>query len=298
MSEITKTSKICKICNIDKDLSEFYFHRGECKACHNQKRRVDKTLLGSKTCIKCNEEKDIKRFRPFRNVCYDCSNEKRKRYMKEYYEQNKKEWKEKERLRNEKKLRLQDKEEKSKECKECSEVKSVKEFRLNRNLCKECEKKWNREWILNKKQNDPIFKFILICRNRIIQEIKKENKTQSTIKYLGEDVDIIKKWFEFCFSYEFTWNNHGSVWHIDHVIPVSRFNLQTEDNVITCFNWKNLSPLLAKENLTKSNNIVLTQIQEHIEKLREFTSKYYMDKKDEVETYITNIFLPYLTNDQ
>ncbi len=298
MSEITKISKICKICNIDKDLSEFYFHRGECKVCHNKKRRVDKTLVGSKTCIKCNEEKDIKRFRPARSVCYDCSNEKRKGYMKEYYEQNKKEWKEKERLRNERKLRLQDEEEKSKECKECSEVKSVKEFRLNRNLCKECEKKWNREWVLDKRHTDPIFKFISNCRTRLIQTIKKENKYQGTNRYLGENIELIKLWFEFNFSDNMNWENQGSVWHIDHVIPVSRFNLQTEDDVITCFNWKNLSPLLAKENLTKSNNIVLTQIQEHIETLREFTSKYHIDKKDEIETYIINIFLPYLTNDQ
>jgi hypothetical protein len=297
MSESTKTSKVCKICNIDKDLSEFYFHKGECKVCHNKKRRVNKTLEGTKMCVKCNEEKDIKRFRPVRNVCYDCSNQKQKEYMKEYYEQNKKEWKEKERLRNERKLKLQDEEEKNQECKDCKEQKNIKDFRLNRNRCKECEKKYNREWILHKKRNDPIFKFVSNCRNRLISAIGK-NKKQSTTEYLGEDLDLIKKWFELCFTNDMTWENHGSCWHIDHVIPVSRFNLQTENDVIKCFNWKNLSPLTKKENLTKSNNIIQHQVEQHIEKLRQFTYKYYNNKTKEVETYITNIFLPYLTNDQ
>lgn len=288
------SSKKCKICEEEKNISEFYNQRRECKSCMNKKRRSDKDLSGTKICVRCDIEKDIQRFRPTRNVCKDCINEDRKIYMKDYYENNKKEWKEKERKRNKKKIEELD-ETKQKECQECKENKSVTDFRLNRNTCKDCERKVNREWVLDKRHTDPIYKFISNCRTRLIQVLKKENKSQSTLEYLGQDINIIKDWIEFCFLDNMSWNNQGMEWHIDHVIPVSQFNLETEDDVIRCFNWKNLSPLTKKENLTKSNNIILSQIQKHIEKLRIFISKYYIDKYNDVEEYISNVFLPYLT---
>lgn len=292
------SSKTCKNCEEEKNISEFYNQRGECKFCMNKKRKVNKELSGTKKCIECDQEKDIQRFRPLRNVCKDCNNEKRKIYMKDYYEKNKKEWKEKERTRNEKLTKLQEEEQKIKECRDCKKNKLTSEFRLNRKRCKDCERKENREWVLDKRHTDPIYKFISNCRTRLVQAVRKENKKQSTIEYLGEDIDFIKEWIIFNFSDSMTWENQGSFWHIDHVIPVSRFNLETEDDVIRCFNWKNLSPLTKKENLTKSSNIIISQIKEHISNLRLFVSKYYKNKHTEVEEYITNIFSPYLTNDQ
>jgi hypothetical protein len=213
--------------------------------------------------------------------------------MKEYYAKNKKEWKEKEHTRNQKKMEELD-ENKQKECRECQEQKSIVDFRMNRNICKECERKVNREYMLDKRHNEPIFKMISLCRVRLIQAIGKQNKKQETTSYLGENINTIKDWLEFCFEDAMTWDNQGSFWHIDHVIPVSRFNLKNEEDVIRCFNWKNLSPLTKKENLTKSHNIIPSQIQEHINKLRLFVSTYNTDKHNEIEEYISNVFLPYL----
>lgn len=286
-------TKICKTCNEEKDISLFYYQKRECKSCNNKKRRVNKELTGTKTCVRCGEERDIKRFRPTRNVCNDCLYDDRKTYMKDYYEKNKKEWKEKEHLRNKKKIEELD-ESKTKECRDCKENKSIIEFRLNRNRCKDCERKFNREYVLDRRHNDPICKIIYNCRNRLLSAIGKQNKKQETVSYLGEDINNIKKWLEFCFVDTMTWDNQGSFWHIDHVIPVSRFNLKNEEDVIRCFNWKNLSPLTKKENLTKSNNILPSQIQEHINKLRLFISTYDTNKHNEVEEYISNVFLPYL----
>ena len=289
------SSKNCKVCNEEKNISEFYSQRRECKSCMNKKRRKNIELCGTKICVRCEEEKDIQRFRPTRNVCKDCTNQDRKTYMKGYYEENKKEWKDKERQRNQKKIEELD-DNKTKECKDCKEDKTVKEFRLNRNRCLDCERKVNRDYVLDKRQNDPVYKFMSNCRTRLIQVIKKEYKMLNTIEYLGQNIDFIKKWIEFCFSNDMNWDNQGSFWHIDHVVPVSRFNLETEEDVIKCFNWKNLTPLTAKENLTKSSNIIPLQIQEHVKKLRLFISTYDTDKQNDVEEYISNVFLPHLTN--
>jgi len=288
------TSKICKTCKEEKDISNFHYQKRECKSCNNKKRRVNKELIGTKICVRCGEERDIKRFRPTRNVCHDCIYDERKKYMKDYYEKNKKEWKEKEHLRNRKKMEELD-ESKQKECIDCKENKSIIDFRLNRNRCKDCERKFNREWVLDKRHNDPIFKFISNYRTRLIQALKKDNKVQHTNDYLGDNIVIIKSWLDFCFDDTMSWDNQGSCWHVDHVIPVSRFELYTENDVIKCFNWKNLSPLTAKENLTKSNNVIPSQVKEHIDKLRLFVSTYYIDKYNEVEEYISDVFLPFLT---
>lgn len=46
---------------------------------------------------------------------------------------------------------------------------------------------------------------------------------------------------------------------------------------------------------TKKDNVIPSQVEEHISKLRLFISKYYIDKYNEVEEYISDVFLPFLT---
>jgi hypothetical protein len=49
--------------------------------------------------------------------------------------------------------------------------------------------------------------------------------------------------------------NHGKEWHIDHVIPISKFDLNNQEEQILAFNWRNTMPLSCKENLSKNNKI-------------------------------------------
>ena len=51
-----------------------------------------------------------------------------------------------------------------------------------------------------------------------------------------------------------SWKNHGyRGWHIDHIVPISKFNLLDEAQVLKANNYKNLQPLWAKENMFKSD---------------------------------------------
>ncbi len=41
--------------------------------------------------------------------------------------------------------------------------------------------------------------------------------------------------------------------HIDHIKPVSKFNLDDEDEFLDCCHYSNLQPLLSTTNLEKHN---------------------------------------------
>jgi len=54
------------------------------------------------------------------------------------------------------------------------------------------------------------------------------------------------------------WNEKNEVkmnWdniHIDHIKPVTAFNLDDENEFLDCCHYTNMQPLLAKDNLSKS----------------------------------------------
>jgi 5-methylcytosine-specific restriction endonuclease McrA len=54
------------------------------------------------------------------------------------------------------------------------------------------------------------------------------------------------------------WDNYGKYWHIDHIIPVSFFEIRdrNDPNIKQCWSLQNLRPLSAKENLQKSGKIL------------------------------------------
>ena len=50
------------------------------------------------------------------------------------------------------------------------------------------------------------------------------------------------------------WDNHGE-WHIDHIKPISSFNLNNIDELKICWSLDNLNPLWAIDNLRKGANV-------------------------------------------
>lgn len=287
IEENKDNTKLCVECNEEKKL-ELFSARSltKCKDCINKKTRVSNVIstLDDKLCNKCNQNKPITRFRPNRNICKDCVNNRQREIFKDYYKDNKKNLKLKEKERNEKKIENMD-EKTLKCCKVCLKDKSIIDFRLNRNTCKDCERDINKNFSKEKKLKCPIYKLICLTRVRIIQTLKKENKTKNTIEYLGTTSEIFKSWIEFNFEENMNFENHGKYWHVDHVIPVSKFNINKEEDVLKCFNWINLSPLTKIDNLTKSNNIEKEQILTHIKKLKEFNSLNNNIFNREIEEY-------------
>jgi hypothetical protein len=111
------------------------------------------------------------------------------------------------------------------------------------------------EYFKMKRKTDPKYKLSAYFRIAIKDSIKSGQK-RGLLKVLGYTMDDLKKHLEKQFEPWMSWENHGE-WHIDHKIPVSAFNYETVDDIDfkKCWALKNLRPLKAFDNLSKSNKL-------------------------------------------
>lgn len=107
----------------------------------------------------------------------------------------------------------------------------------------------------NKKvKNDPLYKLRLRISTDICNRLKKclASKKTQTIEYLGCPFDQYKTYLESLFTPEMSWENWGSIWEIDHIIPVSSFDLTQEENIYKAFNHQNTQPLFKTTEIAES----------------------------------------------
>jgi len=111
------------------------------------------------------------------------------------------------------------------------------------------------ERISQRRRNDINFKMTRNLRTRFHSFVSTKGK--KTFNVLGMPCDTFLSWIEFQFVDGMTWDNYGDIWHLDHILPVSKFDLTNEIDQRVCFNWTNFQPLYAQDNLSKSNSIYL-----------------------------------------
>lgn len=80
--------------------------------------------------------------------------------------------------------------------------------------------------------------------------------TKSWESLVGYTKDKLKKHIEKKFLKGMSWDN-TSLWHIDHIIPISAFNFEIPEDIDfkRCFALKNLRPLWAKDNMIKNDKL-------------------------------------------
>jgi hypothetical protein len=84
--------------------------------------------------------------------------------------------------------------------------------------------------------------------NRILHH-SNIKKTKSSVEYLGCDALYFKEFIEKKMVEGMTWNNI----HLDHIKPVSKFDLNNHDDFLDCCHYTNFQPLYVVDNLEKSN---------------------------------------------
>jgi hypothetical protein len=195
--------------------------------------------MQTKICSKCKEEKEFcefynnkDRFDGKRPECKVCSNKQSSLYNQ----------KNKEKVDKIKQKYVDNNKEK---------VKKSKKDWFNKNP------NYQNEWVVNKYNNDPLFRLINIMRARTRGFFETNNitKTNKTFDIVGCSPEFLKEHLEQQFTEGMSWDNHGLYgWHIDHKIPLSSAN--TEEEIYNLCHYSNLQPLWAEDNLKKSNKIL------------------------------------------
>jgi hypothetical protein len=111
------------------------------------------------------------------------------------------------------------------------------------------------EYEKERRETDPAYKLRTNCSRMIRKAMMGSKSNSSILDYLPYTMDELKRHLEKQFDDKMTWNNYGSYWHIDHIVPQSSFAYSSMENQAfkDCWALSNLRPLEAMENIMKSN---------------------------------------------
>jgi len=283
-----ETEKCCSKCGETKSLDRIVKNRNVCKDCCNVRKKEKYQALEitneiNQTCNTCSKSKPQSSFIKRRLICKECNNEKRKKKYENDQQHRKKTIQQASEFKHKKvverqKTKLEEIGEGNKKCSVCSTIKPQDRFRHNRLRCKDCER------------DDPVEKFKRSVRGRIWYALSGK-KDMHSISYLGCSA---KEYIEWICNYDerYSLENRGKEWHIDHVIPLSRFNLEDKEEQLIAFNWRNTMPLSVQANLSKNAKIIKTQIEQHLE----FLKKHHREKNIELPQKFIDLFAKHLVD--
>jgi hypothetical protein len=115
-------------------------------------------------------------------------------------------------------------------------------WRKNNPKHKKYINQYMKKYLKEKYHNDTNFKLIDTLRNRFYRSLKR-GKGNLAFKFLGISLDKFKELIQKQFKPEMNWSNWGTVWELDHILPISSFDLKDENQVKECFHYTNFQPL-------------------------------------------------------
>lgn len=129
---------------------------------------------------------------------------------------------------------------------------SRKYYRANKAKCIAYTNKNHQE----RKRRDPAFAMAANQRRRVWGALKfaGSRKKSKTMHLVGCTPSELAAHIESQFREGMSWDNRGE-WHVDHIIPLSRFDLSQEEQQAIAFHYTNLQPLWKSENLAKNNRV-------------------------------------------
>ena len=139
---------------------------------------------------------------------------------------------------------------------------TINEKRKERSNKKSLEYYYKNKEIQNKKSverrrlrmlNDSSFKLSHNIRVLIRKSLQNQftTKSKKTIEILGCTFEEFKIYLESKFDDKMNWDNQGTYWHMDHIIPIS--SAETEEDVYRLNHYTNFQPLYWLDNLKKGN---------------------------------------------
>jgi hypothetical protein len=129
-----------------------------------------------------------------------------------------------------------------------------------RYLCNRWRKKnkgYSSRYITRRYAEEPSFALSYRVRARVYQAICRGGATKSgrTEEIVGCSFDFLRQHIERQFRGSMSWGNPGS-FHIDHIRPLSLFDLTNPEQLKAACHWSNLQPLYPEENIKKGSKVI------------------------------------------
>ena len=80
-------------------------------------------------------------------------------------------------------------------------------------------------------------------------------------------IEEFRKWIEIQFTEELNWENFGTAWQFDHIVPVAYFDFSIEDDLILCWNFINIRVERIEPNKNRGNRIDVMAVKPYFEAL-------------------------------
>jgi hypothetical protein len=144
------------------------------------------------------------------------------------------------------------------------------------------------EYQYSYRKSNPVARIRESMRNALLRSIVKMKHTE---EYIGSPILNVKLWLESNFKSDMNWSNYGTLWEIDHTLPISRFNMKNEADITICFDWKNLFPMYESENKIKHNKILPQLVNARKEALQKYCIAHDMTKEHDAYIRIYDEYL-------
>ena len=102
--------------------------------------------------------------------------------------------------------------------------------------------------------------------------ILQNNQTSAYAPYFGLDIQGFRNWIELQFTEGLNWDNFGTAWQFDHIVPVAFFDFDHEQDLYLCWNFINIRVERLDEQNNKANKTALLVVRNHFEDLFNKTS--------------------------
>jgi hypothetical protein len=111
---------------------------------------------------------------------------------------------------------------------------------------------YHRNYMAERASVDMDFRLRGSLRARVRSAIHADcgRKAAKTMELIGCSIKQLRAHLEQQFNAGMSWGNYGD-WHIDHIRPCASFDLTDPEQQRECFNYTNLQPLWAGDNMKK-----------------------------------------------
>lgn len=140
------------------------------------------------------------------------------------------------------------------------EVKAIRKAYITRQDVRDRQNHLTRIRMQKRRDTDPVFRMECAVRNRTRRALRGTIKDGKSLDLIGCTPETLRLIVESKFEPGMTWDNYGSAWHVDHIIPLSAYDLTDPKQQRQAFHYTNLQPMWAHENMAKGDDVPGTEL--------------------------------------